>query len=268
MNRLENKVALITGIGSVGPGWGNGKAMATLFAREGARIYGCDINPQAAEETKHIIESEGNDCSVQQLDVADFAQVEDMVTNCVKTYGKIDILINNVGISTLGGPVETSEADWDRVNDVNIKSQFLTAKFVLPVMEENGRGSIINISSLAAIRSADLAYVNYTTTKIAALGLTHSIAIQYAKKNIRCNAIMMGFLDTPSFVAPYTQAYGEDLDKIKALRNSMIPMGEMGDAWDTAYAALFLASDESKFVTGTSLIVDGGMSRTITMTAS
>lgn len=267
MGRLDNKVAIITGIGSVSPGWGNGKAMATLFAREGAKIYGCDINLRAAEETRSIIESEGNSCAVQEVDVADSTQVADMVKNCVAIYEKIDILVNNVGISTIGGPVETTEEDWDRVNDVNIKSQFLTSKFTIPHMEKNGKGAIINISSLAAIRSADLAYINYTTTKIAALGLTHSIAIQYAKKNIRCNAIMMGFLDTPNFVAPYQQTYGTDMEKIRTLRNSMIPMGKMGDAWDTAYAALYLASDESKFVTGTSLIVDGGMSRAVTVSS-
>ena len=261
MGRLKDKVVLITGIGSVGPGWGNGKAMAVLFAREGARIYGCDINLSAAEETKSIIDGEGHECTVQEVDVSKSDQVENMIAKCVDRFGGIDILVNNVGISSSGGPVETSEEEWDRVNAVNIKSQFLTCKYVIPHMEKKGKGSIVNISSVAAIRCGARAHVAYNASKSASLGLTQGIAVQYARKQIRCNAIIIGLLDTPIYLAPYKQDHGDDLEKIKAFRNSLIPMGKMGDAWDTAYAALFLASDESKFITGTSLVVDGGMSR-------
>ena len=260
MARLKDKVALITGIGSIGPGWGNGKAMAVLFAREGARVYGCDINLSAARETQSIIQGEGHECAIQEVDVSRSDQVKDMVDKCVDRYGAVDILVNNVGISTSGGPVETSEEEWDRVNAVNSKSQFLTCKYVIPHMEKKGKGSIVNISSVAAIRCGARAHVAYNASKAANLGLTQGIAIQYAKKQIRCNSVILGLLDTPIIVGPYKQDFGDDLAKIKAVRNSMVPMGKMGDAWDTAYAALFLASDEAGFITGTSLIVDGGMS--------
>ena len=150
--RLKNKVAIITGAGSVGPGWGNGKATSVLFAREGAKIYAVDINLKAAEETKAIIDQEGGVCTVQKMDVSRSDEVKSMVDQCVETYGTIDILHNNVGIVVAGGPVETSEETWDRVMAINLKSMFLTCKYVLPHMEKQGGGVIINISSIAAIR--------------------------------------------------------------------------------------------------------------------
>ncbi|MAE66297.1 MAG: 3-oxoacyl-ACP reductase [Phycisphaeraceae bacterium] len=258
--RLENKVAIVTGAGSSGPGWGNGKAAAVLFAREGASVLAVDVNEEAAAETASIIASEGGRCTVRIVDVTRADDVEAMAAACVDVYGRIDILHNNVGIIGLGGPVETSEQEWDRVNDVNLKSMFLTCKAVLPRMAAQGGGAIVNISSVAGIRHLGVDYVSYSVTKGAIIPFTRSVAMQYADRGIRANAILPGFMNTPMIVEPLRDAYGAgDVDRMIAVRDAMCPMGKMGDAWDVAYAALFLASDEAKYITGAELVVDGGL---------
>ena len=258
--RLKDKVAIVTGAGAIGPGWGNGKATAVLFAREGAKIFAVDINLTAAEETKTIIDQEGGACTVHKTDVSRTEEVKAMVAHCLETYGRIDILHNNVGIIELGGCVEASEESWDRANDVNLKSVFLTCKYVLPHMEQQGRGAIVNISSVAGIRWLGVPYVSYSTTKGAINQLTQSIAVQYARKNIRANAILPGFMNTPMVAKSLADAYGDgDVEQMIETRNSYCPMGKMGDAWDVAYAAVFLASDEAKYITGAELVVDGGL---------
>jgi NAD(P)-dependent dehydrogenase (short-subunit alcohol dehydrogenase family) len=257
--RLNNKVAVVTGAGSIGPGWGNGKATAVLFAREGAKVFAVDVNLVAAEETKAIIDQEGGICTAHKADVSKSDGVKAMVERCIETYGHIDILHNNVGIVVVGGPVETSEEDWDRVNAVNLKSMFLTCKYVLPYMERQGGGVIINISSIGAIRYAGIPYISYYTTKAGILGFTQCVALQYAEKNIRANTILPGLINTPLIVASLKNAYGDEVDKMIEIRNQQCPTKKMGDAWDVAYAALFLASDEAKYITGAQLIVDGGV---------
>jgi NAD(P)-dependent dehydrogenase (short-subunit alcohol dehydrogenase family) len=258
--RLKDKVAIVTGAGSVGPGWGNGKATAVLFAREGARVLGVDISLAAVQETKGIIDQEGGDCTVHEADVSKSDEVKATVERCIQTYGRIDILHNNVGIIVVGGPVETSEETWDRVHAVNLKSMFLTCKYVLPHMERQGGGVIVNISSIAAIRYTGIPYLTYYTTKAGILQLTQSIALEYAEKNIRANAILPGLMNTPMIVEPLKEAYGGgDVEKMIEIRNNQCPTKKMGDAWDVAYAALFLASDEAKYITGTQLVVDGGI---------
>ena len=258
--RLKNKVAIVTGAGSVGPGWGNGKATAVLFAREGAKIFGVDINLSAAEETKSIIQQEGGACTVMKVDVSSPDEVKSMVDQCIKTYSRIDILHNNVGIVVLGGPVETSVETWDRVMAINLKSMFLTCKYTLHHMEKQGGGVIINISSVAAIRYTGIPYITYYTTKAGILGLTQGIALQYAGKSIRANCILPGMMDTPLIREPLKDFYAAgDIEKMIEIRNKQCPTGKMGDAWDVAHAALFLASDEAKYITGAQLIVDGGL---------
>jgi NAD(P)-dependent dehydrogenase (short-subunit alcohol dehydrogenase family) len=258
--RLKNKVAIVTGAGSVGPGWGNGKATAVLFAREGAKVFAVDINLAAAEETKAIINQEGGDCTVHKADVSKSDEVKGMFNKCVEIYRRIDILHNNVGIVVIGGPVETTEETWDHVNAVNLKSIFLTCKHALPHMEKQGSGVIINISSMAAIRYTGFPYVTYYTTKAGILGLTQSIALQYAEKNIRANCILPGLMNTPLTFASLKEFYADvDIEKMIEIRNKQCPMKRMGDAWDVAYAALFLASDEAKYITGAQLVVDGGI---------
>jgi NAD(P)-dependent dehydrogenase (short-subunit alcohol dehydrogenase family) len=258
--RLKNKVAIVTGAGSVGPGWGNGKATAVLFAREGAKVYAVDINLNAAQETKEIIEKEGGICAVQKVDVSKSEEVKTMVDRCIETYGRIDILHNNVGIVVVGGPVEITEETWERVMAINLKSMFLTCKYVLPHMEKQGGGAIVNISSIAAIRYTGVPYVTYYTSKAGILGLTQGIALQYAEKNIRANAILPGLMNTPMIVEPLKGVYAAgDVDKMIEIRNKQCPTGKMGDAWDVAHAALFLASDEAKYITGAQIVVDGGI---------
>ena len=260
-DRLKEKVAIVTGAGSSGPGWGNGKATAVLFAREGAKVLAVDLNLEAAEETQAIIQEEGGECTALEADVTQADQVDGMVGSCVDAYGRVDILHNNVGIVEMGGPVELDEEAWDRVCRVNLKSMFLTCKFVLPQMERQGSGAIVNISSVSGLRHMGVDYIAYSTTKGAILQFTRSVAMQYAKMGIRANAILPGMMNTPMIVEPLKGAYGDgSIEKMIEVRDSLCPTGKMGDAWDVAYAALFLASDEAKYVTGTQLMVDGGMS--------
>jgi len=259
-DRLKNKVAIVTGAGSIGPGWGNGKATAVLFAREGAKVFAVDINPKAAEETKSIIGKEGGICAIQKVDVTKADEVKAIVDQCLETYGRIDILHNNVGVVVVGGPVEITEETWDRVMAINLKSMFLTCKYVIPHMEKQGGGVITNISSIAAIRYTGVPYITYYTTKAGILGLTQSIALQYAPKNIRANAILPGLMNTPMIVEPLKGVYAAgDVEKMIEIRNKQCPTGKMGEAWDVANAALYLASDEAKYVTGAQIIVDGGI---------
>jgi NAD(P)-dependent dehydrogenase (short-subunit alcohol dehydrogenase family) len=258
--RLKEKAALVVGAGSIGPGWGNGKAAAVLFAREGARVMAADINLAAAEETQRIIPSEGGQCETVRCDAARSGDVQAMAEACLSAFGRIDVLHNNVGIVEIGGPVETSEASWDRVNDVNLKSVYLTCKYVLPHMERQGKGAIVNIASIAGIRWLGVPYISYAATKAAVVQLTRVIALQYAGKGIRANSILPGLMNTPMVHAPAVMsAYGGSADELVRRRDDQCPMGHMGDAWDVAYAALFLASDEARYITGTELVVDGGL---------
>ena len=262
--RLKDKVAIVTGAGSIGPGWGNGKATAVLFAREGAKVLAVDINAAAAAETKAIIDGEGGICEAMTVDVTDADQVAAMVARCRESFGRIDILHNNVGILAIGGPVELDEADWERLFATNIRSMFLTCKHVLPVMVAQGGGAIVNISSVAGIRELGLAYTAYSTTKGAVLPFTRSVAIEYAPKNIRANCVLPGMMDTPMVAHSAAQAYADamesaDMDAMRDAREKQVPLGRFGDAWDVAHAALFLASDEAKYITGAELVVDGGV---------
>jgi len=257
--RLEDKVALVTGAGSIGPGWGNGKAAAVLFAREGAKVLAADLRLAAALETKRIIEGEGGVCEAVACDVSKAKEVAAMVEACMKAFGRIDVLHNNVGIVEVGGPVETSEESWDRVNDVNLKSMFLTCKHSLPHMERQGKGAIVNIASISGIRCTGVPYVFYSATKAAVIHFTRVVALQYARAGIRANSILPGLMNTPMVHASLVGAYGANAEEMVRKRDAQCPMGRMGDAWDVAHAALFLASDEAKYITGTELIVDGGL---------
>ena len=260
-DKLAGKVAIVTGAGSIGPGWGNGKATAVLFAREGARVFAVDRDPRAVGETRAIIEAEGGTCEAFTADVARAAEVVALVRKCQDAFGRIDVLHNNVGILSLGGPVELEEAEWDRVASVNLKSMFLTCKHVLPIMEAQGKGAVVNIGSVSGIRWLGVPYIAYSTTKGAVLAFTRSVALQYAAKGIRANTILPGLMDTPMVEAALPGAYAQgDAAKMKALRNAQCPMGRMGDAWDVARAALFLASDDARYITGAELVVDGGLS--------
>ncbi len=258
--RLQNRVAIVTGAGSVGPGWGNGRATCVRFAEEGARIFAVDRNLEATAETVERVKAVGGDIEVQHCDVTDSASIKAMVEACLARYGRIDVLINNVGGSARGGPVEMSEEVWDAQVDYNLKSVFLTLKYVLPVMERQRAGAIVNVASTSGLRWTGAAQVGYAATKAGVIQLSRVVAVEYAAKGIRVNTVVPGQLHTPMVEARLAkQRAGGDVEALLAARQKRIPIGFMGDGRDTANAALFLASDEARFITGTEIVVDGGM---------
>ena len=262
MDRLKGKVAVVVGAGSIGPGWGNGKAAAVTFAREGAQVFCVDRNAAAAEETTQIIAAEGGKAAAFTADVSRAAEIEAMVAACLKAFGRIDVLDNNVGIAEMGSVVEVAEADWDRVFAVNLKSAYLAMKHVIPIMVRQGGGSIINISSIASIRHMGLSYVTYGASKAAMNQMTRTTAVEFASKHVRVNAVLPGLMKTPmvEHSAGLAASYAKgDVEAMWRVRDAQVPMGHMGDAFDVANAALFLASDESRYITGIELVVDGGI---------
>ncbi len=257
--RLQGKVALVFGAGSSGPGWGNGKATAVLFAREGARVVAVDRDEALARETAAIITGEGGTADAIAGDVTRSDDIKAVVDRAVAAHGRIDVLHNNVGITAMGGPIEESEESFRRVLDINLTGMFLTCKHVLPVMLAQRSGAIVNISSIAAIRWSGLPYSSYYASKAGVNQLTVGIALQYAAHGIRANAIMPGLMDTPMVHNQIVGQYEDDAAMVAA-RNAMCPMGVMGTGWDVAQAAVFLASDDARYITGVCLPVDGGLS--------
>ncbi len=258
--RLRNKVAVITGAGSVGPGWGNGKATAVVFAREGASIFAVDLVPEAVAETQGIISSEGGTCRTYHCDVTNSTEVEAMIEACVAQFGCIDILVNNVGGSVPGNAVDLNLEDWQHQLDFNLTSSFIACKYVIPHMESQGKGAIVNISSIAGHRHIGNDHVGYNAAKAGLAHYSRAVAVKYAPHGIRCNVISPGLMHTPLVEVRLAEQYGKgDAEALIEKRNKQVPMGHMGEGWDVAYAALYLASDEAKYVTGTDLVVDGGL---------
>jgi len=251
--RLEGKVAIVTGAGSSGPGLGNGKATSLLFAREGAKVLLVDAVLERAEETLAMIHDEGGEAWAFQADVTNADECQNMVDSVVDRYGRLDILDNNVGISMRGTVVDASEEDWDRIITVNLKSMILSSKAAIPRMSEGGGGAIINMSSITGLRAHF--QTTYTTSKAAVIGLTFSMAVDHGRDNIRVNCIAPGLLYTP-MTAPRMD------DARRELRKNAAPLGTEGTAWDVAHAAVFLASDEARWITGVVLPVDAGLTIT------
>jgi NAD(P)-dependent dehydrogenase (short-subunit alcohol dehydrogenase family) len=252
--RLEGKVAIVTGAGSRAPGIGNGRATAVLFAREGARVLLVDQNRAAAEETLAMIRAEGGEAAVCVADVTRAADCRAMVEEAVRRWGKLDILDNNVGIGMGGSVVEVSEEDWDRVMAVNVKSMMLASKYAVPAMAAGGGGAIINIASISALRPRGL--TPYSASKGAVIALTRAMAIDHAPQGIRVNCIAPGPVYTPMVYA------GGMSEELRERRRRASPLGIEGTGWDVGYAALFLASDEARYITGQVLVVDGGVTLT------
>jgi NAD(P)-dependent dehydrogenase (short-subunit alcohol dehydrogenase family) len=260
--RLHDRIALVFGAGAAGPGWGNGKAAAVEYAREGARVIAVDVDHAAAADTCRAITAEGGSCLALAADVTRSEEVARAVAETMRAHGRIDVLHNNVGVATMGGPVELDEDGWRRAIDVNLTSVYLTCKHVLPILCDQGRGAIVNISSLAAVRYTGYPYFAYYAAKAGVNQATVAIALQYADRGIRANAIMPGFIDTPLIHAQIAGQYASTDAMIRA-RNQLVPMGRMGTAWDVAKAAVFLASDDAQYITGVCLPVDGGVSARI-----
>ena len=248
--RMEGKVAIVTGGGSSGPGIGNGKAAAVLFAREGAKVLLADQVLERAEETLELIRQEGGEASAIAANVINAEDCRRMVEAAVERYGRLDVLDNNVGISRRGTVVEVQEEDWDFVMAVNVKSIVLSSKYAIPKMMETGGGSIINISSIAGLRAHSS--TPYTASKAAVIGLTMSMAADHGPDGIRVNCIAPGLIFSP-MVAPRMD------DDLREIRKSAAPLRTEGDSWDVGYAALYLASDESRWVNGITLPVDAGL---------
>jgi NAD(P)-dependent dehydrogenase (short-subunit alcohol dehydrogenase family) len=257
--RLEGKVAIVFGAGSVGAGWGNGKATAVLFARDGAHVVCVDVKREAAQETVGLILGEGGRASPAECDVTQSEAVKSVVDEVVAAHGRIDVLHNNVGYATMGGPLELDEAAWQRTIDLNVTSCFITCKHVLPHMLARRSGAIVNVSSIAAIRYTGYPYIAYYAAKAAVNNFTMGLALQYAKDGIRVNAIMPGLMNTPLIFQQISGQY-QDAEEMVRARDAACPMGRMGTAWDIANAALFQASDDAQYITGVSLPVDGGLS--------
>jgi len=260
MKRFEGKVVIVTGAGCVGPGWGNGRATAVRFAEEGAGVLAVDRELARLNETLELAGDARESMRIVQCDVTDSKSIAAMVAEAMAAFGRIDVLVNNVGGSAPGGPVEMDEDVFDAQVDVNLKSVFLTCKQVLPIMERQGAGAIVNVSSTSGLRWTGSAQVAYAATKAGVIQLSRVVAIEYAKKGIRVNCVVPGLLHTPMVEARLArQRAGGDVEALLRQRQDRIPLKFMGDGRDTAAAVLFLASDEARFITGTEIVVDGGM---------
>ncbi|MEM8985391.1 MAG: SDR family NAD(P)-dependent oxidoreductase [Pseudomonadota bacterium] len=259
MARFKDKVVVVAGAGSIGPGWGNGKAAALVYAREGATVVAGDINLEAAQETQGIIEKEGGVCSAKDVDVCSQESVEEFFKFVQDTYGRVDVLHNNVGVTLIKPVAEHSLEEWESGIAINLNSTFLTCRSAIALMKANGGGAIVNTSSIADRRWVGVSMPSYASAKAAVVQLTRSIALENAAYNIRANVVVPGYMDTPTIVAAYTDTVSGEIEKMRAKRSAAVPLGRMGDAWDIANAAAFLASDDARYITGTELLVDGGL---------
>jgi NAD(P)-dependent dehydrogenase (short-subunit alcohol dehydrogenase family) len=258
MNRLQDRIALVFGAGSIGPGWGNGKASAVAYARAGAVVVAIDVNKTAADETVSIVKGEGGRASAHACDVTKEADVKKVVEAALKAHGSIDILHNNVGQTKMGGPPDLSLEDWNRQLALNLSGAFLACKYVIPAMQTQKRGVITNISSAAGLRYTGYPYASYYAAKGGVNQFTVGVALQYARDGIRCNAILPGLMDTPLIHQQISGQYATPAEMVRA-RDEACPTGRMGTGWDVANAAVFLASDEASYINAVCLPVDGGL---------
>lgn len=258
MTRLQDKRIAVIGAGSIGAGWGNGKATAVRFAQEGAQVLCVDRDADAAAQTADLIRANGGTAQALAVDVTQSEAGETTMAAMTQHFGGIDVMHFNVGISSQGGVTETSDDEWTQVFDINLTSALRLTRAVLPAMRLQKSGALIYVSSLAAVHSGPYSYVSYEASKAALCRLSRSVARENAPHGIRANTILPGVIDTPH-VRKFVDA-ATDAETLSARRAGLVPMGRQGTAWDVANAALFLASDEAGFVTGIDLPVDGGMS--------
>jgi NAD(P)-dependent dehydrogenase (short-subunit alcohol dehydrogenase family) len=254
--RVEDKIAIVTGAGSTpGPGIGTGKATAVVLAREGARVLLVDLHPERADETRQMIEDEGGIARVFGADVTTASDCEAMVGAAVDAFGTVDILVNNVGLAAVGTVVDLTEEQWDRALDINLRTAFLASKYAIPVMATQGRGAIVNVSSISALRGDGTAA--YSAAKGGISALTVDMAYSHGRQGIRVNAIAPGHITTP-MVLSVSEA-GPRTEFMNQMRAEAGLLGTPGTGWDVAWAAAFLASDEARWITGVTLPVESGV---------
>jgi NAD(P)-dependent dehydrogenase (short-subunit alcohol dehydrogenase family) len=254
--RVEGKVAIVTGAGSTpGPGIGTGKATAVVLAREGASVMLVDLHSERAEETRQMIVAEGGQAVVFAADVTLAADCEAMVHAAVDAFGTVDILVNNIGLASLGTVVDTSEEAWDRAFDINLRTAFLASKYAVPVMAANGAGSIVNVASISALRGDGT--VAYSAAKGGLIAMTIDMAYSHGRQGIRVNAVAPGHITTPMVLS--VSAPGARAEFMNTMRSEAGLLGTPGTGWDVGWAVGFLASDEARWITGVTLPVESGV---------
>ena len=262
MLNLDGKTAIVTGCGSEGEGWGNGRAIATLLARQGAKVIGTDLNYKAAKNTQDFILKENNKCEIHEVNMSNKKDVDSFFKNVTKQHEKINILVNNVGRSEPGDPEVMDYDVWREQFSTNLDTAFFAIKQIIPIMKKNGGGSIVNISSVAGMRYVGKPQVGYSASKAALMQMTKTTAIIHAENKIRLNCVVPGLMHTP-LVERLANKYADGkYDEFVKTRNNQVPMKKMGSSFDVANAVLFLASDEAKYITGTEIVVDGGLTAT------
>ena len=262
MLNLDGKTAIVTGCGSEGDGWGNGRAIATLLARQGAKIIGTDLNYKAAKNTQDFILKENNKCEIHEVNMSNKKDVESFFKNVTKLNEKINILVNNVGRSEPGDPEVMDYDVWREQFSTNLDTAFFAIKQIIPTMKKISGGSIVNISSVAGMRYVGKPQVGYSASKAALMQMTKTTAIIHAENKIRLNCVVPGLMHTP-LVERLANKYADGkYEEFVKTRNNQVPMKKMGSSFDVANAVLFLASDEAKYITGTEIVVDGGLTAT------
>jgi len=262
MLNLDGKTAIVTGCGSEGEGWGNGRAIATLLARQGAKVIGTDLNYKAAKNTQDFILKENNKCEIHEVNMSNKKDVDSFFKNVTKQHEKINILVNNVGRSEPGDPEVMDYDVWREQFSTNLDTAFFAIKQVIPTMKKIGGGSIVNISSVAGMRYVGKPQVGYSASKAALMQMTKTTAIIHAENKIRLNCVVPGLMHTP-LVERLANKYADGkYEEFVKTRNNQVPMKKMGSSFDVANAVLFLASDEAKYITGTEIVVDGGLTAT------
>ena len=262
MLNLDGKTAIVTGCGSEGEGWGNGRAIATLLARQGAKVIGTDLNYKAAKNTQDFILKENNKCEIHEVNMSNKKDVESFFKNVTKQHEKINILVNNVGRSEPGDPEVMDYDVWREQFSTNLDTAFFAIKQIIPTMKKIGGGSIVNISSVAGMRYVGKPQVGYSASKAALMQMTKTTAIIHAENKIRLNCVVPGLMHTP-LVERLANKYADGkYEEFVKTRNNQVPMKKMGSSFDVANAVLFLASDEGKYITGTEIVVDGGLTAT------
>ena len=262
MLNLDGKTAIVTGCGSEGEGWGNGRAIATLLARQGAKVIGTDLNYKSAKNTQDFILKENNKCEIHEVNMSNKKDVDSFFKNVTKQHEKINILVNNVGRSEPGDPEVMDYDVWREQFSTNLDTAFFAIKQIIPTMKKIGGGSIVNISSVAGMRYVGKPQVGYSASKAALMQMTKTTAIIHAENKIRLNCVVPGLMHTP-LVERLANKYADGkYEEFVKTRNNQVPMKKMGSSFDVANAVLFLASDEAKYITGTEIVVDGGLTST------